>query len=493
MIVNNAYLVTRWPSQPRVEGALLATEGKSVVDFGPVGKLVERLSRAGIWERGGIAVCHGPLSPEEESIFRGHEVWVAHGAQSDILSGVGALDLQRAASSGVRLALGTDGVGQSIADEFRVAAYRQRTRGRELTDAVRLAFRAAFAGNSDLATRTFGPELGRIKPGARADLVVLDYRPSAPIEEDEGGEQWFWGAIPGAGLGGHCQRQDSLSEWRVQRPRRRAHRSARERGGEKAPGAFVNKLVFPFVALLASGCGDSPSPTANSLVDSSALEERTPAGSAQSVVDDIPFRTILCFGDSITYGVTLQSLFLPPGTHGDLALVEGYVPKLRRRLEEKYGAGFELINAGIPGERAAEGVERLRQEVRIFDPDLVLLLQGVVDVNGPNARFPVVRESLAEMMRIVGREGRVSVIGTYLLLNPGGFRGNEPENVIRLNDVIRQEARAQGVVIADHERAAEDLSGQGPDGLHPNNNGYEAMADTWLAAIEALAESMGGT
>jgi lysophospholipase L1-like esterase len=37
------------------------------------------------------------------------------------------------------------------------------------------------------------------------------------------------------------------------------------------------------------------------------------------------------------------------------------------------------------------------------------------------------------------------------------------------------------------------LSGQGPDGLHPNNLGYEVMADTWLEAIEALAELLNGT
>jgi lysophospholipase L1-like esterase len=64
--------------------------------------------------------------------------------------------------------------------------------------------------------------------------------------------------------------------------------------------------------------------------------------------------------------------------------------------------------------------------------------------------------------------------------------------VPRLNDIIRQEANRLSVPVADHEEAAE-LAGQGPDGLHPNNIGYETMADTWLRAIEALAESMSGT
>ncbi len=161
-------------------------------------------------------------------------------------------------------------------------------------------------------------------------------------------------------------------------------------------------------------------------------------------------------------------------------------------MESKYGAGFDLINAGIPGERTVDGVERLRNEMRIFEPDLVLLLEGVVDVNDSSPRFPVVRENLVDMMGIVKREGKQVIIGTYPLLNPDGFRTTGAQHVPRLNDLIRQEAGRMGVPVADHERAV-DLSGQGPDGLHPNNLGYEGMASTWLSAMEALAEALGGS
>jgi len=211
-----------------------------------------------------------------------------------------------------------------------------------------------------------------------------------------------------------------------------------------------------------------------------------------ALVDDVPFRKILCFGDSLTYGVTLDALSLPPGAQADLVLVEGYVPKLWRLLESRYGSGFELVNAGIPGERTIEGVERIRAEMRLHDPDLVLLLEGIVDINNSAPRFPVVRENLVEMMTLVQREGRHVIIGTYPLLNPDGFRTTGAQFVPRLNDVIRQEANRLTVTIADHEEAVE-LSGQGPDGLHPNNIGYEGMADVWLRAIEELAETLAGT
>ncbi len=163
-------------------------------DGGDEADLVNRLDRASVWSRPGAALHRGPIAAGDEVVFRDREVWIAHGAQSDILSGMGALDLARAASSGLRLALATDGCGASLSEELRVAAYRQRTRGRDLKDALRLACRAGFAGNADFVSRIFGPELGRIKPGARADLVVLDYRPATPVGEENLPEHLFWGA-----------------------------------------------------------------------------------------------------------------------------------------------------------------------------------------------------------------------------------------------------------------------------------------------------------
>ena len=246
-----------------------------------------------------------------------------------------------------------------------------------------------------------------------------------------------------------------------------------------------------FAALGLADCGSSTSPVEESLVPPRPSSQVS-SGAAQAIVADVPFRKILCFGDSLTYGVTLEAPSLPPGTETDLALVEGYIPKLWRLLESKYGAGFELVNAGIPGERTIEGVERIRNEMRIHDPDLVLLLEGIVDVNNSAPRFPVVRENLVEMMTLVERDGRLVIVGTYPLLNPDGFRTSGAAFIPRLNDVIRQEANRLSVQIADHEKAV-DLNGQGPDGLHPNNIGYEGMANTWLTAIEELAETLSGT
>lgn len=197
----------------------------------------------------------------------------------------------------------------------------------------------------------------------------------------------------------------------------------------------------------------------------------------------MPFRRILCFGDSLTYGTTSRIV----GGMPTLTAVEGYVPKLARLLSREYGEGLEVIPSGEGGENSTEGLDRLGGEIRLYQPDLVLLLHGIIDVNNELPRFPVVRSNLSDMMRVTIRHGSAIIIGTYPPLNPEGFRTQGLGNIARLNDVIRQEAKKQGVSVADHEKDWNgDLSMQGPDGLHPNENGYEQMAETWFQAIKDL-------
>jgi lysophospholipase L1-like esterase len=160
-------------------------------------------------------------------------------------------------------------------------------------------------------------------------------------------------------------------------------------------------------------------------------------------------------------------------------------------LSAEYGEGLQVINQGLGGENSTDGLERLSGELRLYDPDLVLLLEGVVDVNGEFPRFPLVRANLNEMMRRVLRSGKQVIIATYPPLNPEGFRIQGIDNVPRLNNVIRQEAKELDVLIADHEDDWNgNMSGQGPDGLHPNDSGYEMMAETWLNSIQELLEKI---
>src|SRR5207244_9936147 len=51
-----------------------------------------------------------------------------------------------------------------------------------------------LAAGAEMAGRLFGePSLGRLEPGAPADLVILEYDPPGPLDGDSVGTHWMFG------------------------------------------------------------------------------------------------------------------------------------------------------------------------------------------------------------------------------------------------------------------------------------------------------------
>ncbi len=248
-------------------------------------------------------------------------------------------------------------------------------------------------------------------------------------------------------------------------------------------------LLASFLCIGLAACGSDtsplgPEPMANA--PDSSLDVGPNASEAQ-LQQDLPFQRILCFGDSLTIGITSRRAF----QHFTLEPVEGYIPKLKRLLKNEFGDAPQLFNSGRGAETTDRGLERLRIEIRSRQFDLVLLLEGVVDVNNPSPKFARARANLKEMMRVVKAEGIPVIIGTVPPLNSDGFRIRGIKNIPKLNDIIREEAAAERVPVADHDEAfGGDLGFQGPDGLHPNNSGYQLMAETWFEVILDLVAEM---
>jgi putative selenium metabolism protein SsnA len=163
-----------------------ADEADSVGRFGR--RVVDRLAAAGALD-GRSLLAHGVhLDAAEVALVRSAGATIAHNARSNMNNAVGRAPL---ALLGERVALGTDGIGADLFEEARAAYLRLRED--DVTTAPGWALRRLAEG-ARVAAEAFGePLLGRIEPGAPADIVVLDHRAATPLEEATLAAHWLFG------------------------------------------------------------------------------------------------------------------------------------------------------------------------------------------------------------------------------------------------------------------------------------------------------------
>jgi putative selenium metabolism protein SsnA len=151
-------------------------------------RVIHRLAAVGALDRRSLLAHAVHVDPSEAELVRAAHATVAHNPRSNMHNGVGRTPL---AWLGERVALGTDGIGSDLFEESRVGFLRRREEDLA-TDAgwplARLAASARVAGDA------FGEEaLGRVAPGAPADLVVLDAGFPTPIQPSTFAGHWVFG------------------------------------------------------------------------------------------------------------------------------------------------------------------------------------------------------------------------------------------------------------------------------------------------------------
>jgi cytosine/adenosine deaminase-related metal-dependent hydrolase len=154
--------------------------------------VVERLDRAGVVTGEALLAHCVHVGPPEVDLISDAGATVVCNPRSNMNNSVGHSPFHHV---GDGVALGTDGIGGDLFTESQVGYFRAReddvgTPGR--WPLASLARGARFAG------RVHGePLLGELRPGAPADLVVLDYPTPTPVATDNLVGHWVFGLSPG--------------------------------------------------------------------------------------------------------------------------------------------------------------------------------------------------------------------------------------------------------------------------------------------------------
>ena len=153
----------------------------------------DRVAAAGMLDQTALLAHAVHVDPGEAELIRAAGATVAHNPRSNMNNGVGRTPL---AWLGERVALGTDGIGGDLFEESRTAFLRRREE--ELGTGPDWAL-ARLAVGAGVAARAFAePLLGRLDPGAPADLAVLDYAAPTPLDAGTLGGHWIFGLASSA-------------------------------------------------------------------------------------------------------------------------------------------------------------------------------------------------------------------------------------------------------------------------------------------------------
>lgn len=230
------------------------------------------------------------------------------------------------------------------------------------------------------------------------------------------------------------------------------------------------------------------------------------------------FTRFMAFGDSITEGFVSDAFPVPAGTSpvGILALLRAargrtfpgistaiqplsaYPAQLLTLLAPAYATlPIGVTNAGISGERAAQGVSRIMGALQSARPEVLLLLEGINDIDlaalldqiGPRTGVLDISPIAADLRSMVLIAQGLGVEVLLATLTPVTFEEEASPGaraaVLNLNAEIRRMAIELGLGGAvDLHAILDGVPGIiGSDTLHPTAMGYRRMAEIFFAEI----------
>ena len=207
----------------------------------------------------------------------------------------------------------------------------------------------------------------------------------------------------------------------------------------------------------------------------------------------------VAFGDSMTAGEDGNNSLASAIGRIQVFVSSPYPSLLRTLLAARYTTQSQSIvvaNQGRSGEPLARrsaalpppAPARFSQVIAGGQYDVALILEGANDLqNRDDKDIPPAVEALRTMTLDARSRGMKVVLATLPPENPAGKYGSPYIEVRTFNAQLKAMAAAENVPVADVYTAfggdTPNFALLGGDGLHPNQDGYQKIADTFLATI----------
>ncbi|MCF2625673.1 putative aminohydrolase SsnA [Fusobacterium perfoetens] len=147
-------------------------------------RVVERLNEFGILGKKTLAVHCIHVDDNELNILKNTDTYVVHNPESNMGNAVGCQPFLKLFEKGIITGLGTDGYTSDMFESMKVANIIHKHVNQNPSVAWGEVPEAMFKNNRKIAGEYFEGELGILKEGALADVIVVDYDPLTPLTEN---------------------------------------------------------------------------------------------------------------------------------------------------------------------------------------------------------------------------------------------------------------------------------------------------------------------
>jgi len=122
------------------------------------------------------------VNSHEMELLKETDTMVVHNPESNMGNACGCPPTMEIVRRGILTGLGTDGYTHDMIESYKVANILHKHSLCDANAAWSEVPKMLFEGNAKIAARYFKKELGILKEGAAADVIVLDYIPPTPID-----------------------------------------------------------------------------------------------------------------------------------------------------------------------------------------------------------------------------------------------------------------------------------------------------------------------
>ena len=124
------------------------------------------------------------ISPAEMDIIRETGAMVVNNPESNMGNAVGCSPVLQMFQKGITVGMGTDAYTHDMLESLKVFLIIQRHNACHPNVAWCEAMDMLFRNNAAIGAKYFKKPLGVLKPGAAADVIVMDYKPFTPFDHE---------------------------------------------------------------------------------------------------------------------------------------------------------------------------------------------------------------------------------------------------------------------------------------------------------------------